>query len=133
MLDTFLAGKHNANPLNILVNLQLLGLCLHNAYQFKVLLHLIRSGNFRNPQLRDSGDRELRQSKPSHDFPIPLNTMFALCLPPFGGIPMQNYRPPILPHFWGVRLDLGGRNCTNRMSTPHSYSTVYTLNYSDNI
>ena len=40
VLDKFLASKHNANPLNILVHLQLLGI-RYNPYQFKVLLHLL--------------------------------------------------------------------------------------------
>ena len=38
VLDKFLAGKHNANAHNILVYFQLQ--CLHNSYQFKVLLNL---------------------------------------------------------------------------------------------
>ena len=41
-LQIFLLGKFNANPLNILVHLQLLG--LHNAYQFKVLLYRLPFG-----------------------------------------------------------------------------------------
>ena len=45
VLDKFLAGKHNANPLNTsTANLKLQLLCLHNAHQFKVLLHLLSFG-----------------------------------------------------------------------------------------
>ena len=40
----FQPEKFDANPLNILVHLQQLGLLLHNAYQFTVLLHLLPFG-----------------------------------------------------------------------------------------
>ena len=53
VLAKFLAGKHNANLLNILVHLQLLR--FHNAYHFKALLHLLPfsrnlKGEFGDPQ-----------------------------------------------------------------------------------
>ena len=51
VLDKFLAGKHNANPLNILVHLQLLS--LHSAYQFKVLFHLLPFGRNLNAEFGD--------------------------------------------------------------------------------
>ena len=41
--QTFKPENFNANQLNILVQLQLLG--LHNAYQFKVLFHLLPFGH----------------------------------------------------------------------------------------
>ena len=45
VLANFLAGNSNVNPLKILVQLQLPR--LHNAYQSKVLLHLLPFGNLK--------------------------------------------------------------------------------------
>ena len=92
MHDIFLAGKH-ANPLNISLHFQLLG--LHNAYQFNVLLapHLLPfgcnlKGSFEIPNFWALGECQgigiCTNRKLTHDFPMPLNTKFcSLYLPPF--------------------------------------------------
>ena len=79
-----LTGKHNANPLNISVHLQLL--CLHNAYQFKGLFNLLPYGRNFNIKLGpapnsirpfwgvrvDLCGRKWYQSKYRPHIPIPL-------------------------------------------------------------
>ena len=95
----FLAGKRNAN-------LQLL--CLHSAYQFKVLLHLLPFGRYVRREFWDPHfgggmwgeelwSRVLRQSKAHPRHPNTAQYKVVRYLQPFGQNSNVKFRPPIRP------------------------------------
>ena len=123
-----LASKHNANPLNILVHLQLLGFHIHKTCQFKVLLYLLPSGCNLKKEFWDLqfwrygyGTGIRTNCKPTHDFPIPNIKFWSICCR-FAGMPMSNYGPPI--RVWCVMVDLEGRKGYHLKCRPH---ILYTL------
>ena len=98
------ASKTHANPLNILVHLQLLFAQRWN----------------------ELGDGHYANLKPKHNFPIPFNTKFcsaAIWLKFQCQIITQNSTPQ-----FGVRVDLGGKKWYQSKCRPHIHiRLLYTL------
>ena len=99
MLDKFSAGKPNANPLNILVLSQLLG--LHTAYQFNELLRLLPFGRNLNGKLRvpNFGEWDLYSSKAHPRLPKTSQHNVLRYLPSFGRNLKGGFGDP---QFWGL-------------------------------
>ena len=73
---------------------------------------------FWDPQFWGVGIRSCANRKPTHDFPIHLNTKFLLYLPPFGRNSNAKLWYPLFdPVVWGV--DLGGREWFQSKSRPY--------------
>ena len=121
-------ANFNANPLNILVHLQLLW--LHNAYQFKVLLHLLPFGHNLKGEFWDPKFWGLEEwvlagwaSHQSKAHPRLLNTKCCSICRRLAVIPMSSYSTP---QNWGVRVDIGVENGTNRNLVPTFLFDFYT-------
>ena len=104
-------------------------LCLHKAYQLKVLLHLLPFGHnfkraFGDPNLGVCGvrgelwGRELRQLKAHPRLPNAPQCKVLLSLPPFDAQLKCQVITPIRPPIWGVRVDIRVENRTNRNVLP---------------
>ena len=122
----FYWANFNANPLNILVQLQLLW--FHNTYQFKVLLHLRPfgrnlKGKLWDPQcLRVTGvlaGLDLQQSKAHPRLHNTGQYKVSLYLSPFGRNSNAKLWPPpqFDPHL-RLRVDLGVENGTSQNLVP---------------
>ena len=74
------------------------------------------------------GDRELRQPKARSRLPNTYQYQVVLYLPPFSRNSNVKFcpTPPIRPPRLGVRVDLGGRNFTNRNVVPTFVFEFYT-------
>ena len=119
--------------MNILVHLQLLR--LHNAYQFKVLLHLLPFGsNLKGGVLRFPilvamlAVGICTNRKTTHDFPMPLNIKFCSIRRRLAEIPMSNYAPHFDPRLGGQGGPMGSKMLPIEMSSSHCHATyIYTI------
>ena len=136
----FQSTNFSANPLNILVHVQLGLLCFHNTYQFKVLPHLLPFGrNFKEefcriPNLGGfSSQRSVRGSgvvsteSPSMTSQYFSIQSFALSATVFPQFQCQFLPTPIRPPL-GVMVDLVGRKWYQLKCRPHvDFYSRYTL------
>ena len=78
----------------------------------KALLHLLPFG--------------CTNRKPTHDFPIPLQTKFCSICRRLERIPMSIYGTQIRPHVWRLTVDLGVKNDANQNGIPTFLFDFYT-------
>ena len=118
MYRTFLAGKHNAHSMNILVNSQLHcdfttptgSKCCFICFRLAVICreNLGIRGVLRGPGFVPIGAHPRRPST------FQYKDLLYLPLFVWPGLQCKIMPPPLFDHPFGVRVNLGGRNGTNR-------------------